>query len=48
MDGNETSGIEAAARNAFQEAADVWASAEYRMEIAAVLTKRCCASLKDN
>jgi len=48
MDGNETSGIEATARNAFQEAADVWASAEYRMEIAAVLTKRCCTSLKDN
>ena len=32
---------EAAARNAFHEAADEWASAEYRMDAAATLAKRC-------
>jgi CO/xanthine dehydrogenase FAD-binding subunit len=41
MDGNEPGGLEEAARNAFSEAADAWASAEYRMEIAGVLAKRC-------
>jgi aerobic carbon-monoxide dehydrogenase medium subunit len=41
MDGTESEGIETAARNAFHEAADEWASAEYRMDIAATLAKRC-------
>ena len=41
MDGTESDGIESAARNAFHEATDVWASAEYRMSIAATLAKRC-------
>jgi len=41
MDGNEPGGMEAAARNAFAEAADEWASAEYRSQVAAVLAKRC-------
>ena len=41
MDGNEPGGVEAAARNAFAEAGDEWASAEYRSEVAAVLAKRC-------
>lgn len=41
MDGTEPDGIEAAAKNAFHEAADVWASAEYRSEIAGILAKRC-------
>ena len=41
MDGNEPGGVEEAARNAFAEAADEWASAGYRCEIAAVLAKRC-------
>jgi CO/xanthine dehydrogenase FAD-binding subunit len=36
---------QAAARNAFHEATDEWASAEYRMEIAATLAKRCQESL---
>jgi len=45
MDGTEPEGIEAAARNAFHEAADEWASAEYRMDIAATLAKRCLESL---
>ncbi len=45
MDGNESGGVEAAARNAFAEAADEWASAEYRSEVAAVLAKRCLAKV---
>jgi CO/xanthine dehydrogenase FAD-binding subunit len=41
MDGTETEGLETAARNTFHEATDEWASAEYRMDIAATLAKRC-------
>jgi CO/xanthine dehydrogenase FAD-binding subunit len=41
MDGNEPGGVEEAARNAYAEAGDQWASAEYRSEIAGVLAKRC-------
>jgi CO/xanthine dehydrogenase FAD-binding subunit len=41
MDGTEPGGIEAAAKNAFHEANDEWASAEYRMDVAATLAKRC-------
>lgn len=41
MDGTEAEGIETAARNAFHEAADEWGSAEYRMNVAATLAKRC-------
>ena len=41
MDGTEADGIEVAARNAYHEAQDEWASAEYRMDVAAVLAKRC-------
>lgn len=41
MDGTEAEGIEAAARSAFHEANDPWASAEYRMDVAAVLARRC-------
>jgi CO/xanthine dehydrogenase FAD-binding subunit len=41
MDGTEAEGVEAAARNAFHEATDEWASAEYRMDVAATLAKRC-------
>ena len=41
MDGNDASGLEAAARNVFEEADDEWASAEYRKEVAGVLAKRC-------
>jgi CO/xanthine dehydrogenase FAD-binding subunit len=52
MDGTEAEGADAvlrsaqaAARNAFHEAQDEWASAEYRMEAAATLAKRCLESL---
>jgi len=41
MDGTEAEGLESAARNACHEAADEWASAEYRMDVAATLAKRC-------
>jgi len=41
MDGTEAEGVEAAARNAFHEAKDEWATAEYRMDVAATLAKRC-------
>jgi CO/xanthine dehydrogenase FAD-binding subunit len=41
MDGTESEGIETAARNTFHEATDEWASAEYRMDVAATLAKRC-------
>ncbi len=39
--GTEGEGIEAAARNAFHEATDGWASAEYRQDVAATLAERC-------
>ena len=43
MDGTEAEGLDAAARNAYHEANDEWASAEYRMDVAATLAKRCLA-----
>ncbi|MBX3038317.1 MAG: FAD binding domain-containing protein [Anaerolineales bacterium] len=46
MDGSEDGGIETAARIAYHEANDEWASAEYRIEMAAVLSKRCSESIK--
>jgi probable selenate reductase FAD-binding subunit len=45
MDGTEADGIEAAARNAYHEAQDEWASAEYRMDVAATLARRCLESM---
>jgi CO/xanthine dehydrogenase FAD-binding subunit len=41
MDGTEAEGLDSAARNACHEAADEWGSAEYRMDVAATLAKRC-------
>jgi CO/xanthine dehydrogenase FAD-binding subunit len=40
MDGPEAGGIESAASNAYSQAGDEWASAEYRQEIAGVLAVR--------
>jgi CO/xanthine dehydrogenase FAD-binding subunit len=48
MDGTEAEGVEAAAKNAFHEATDEWASAEYRMDVAATLAKRCLERLDSN
>jgi CO/xanthine dehydrogenase FAD-binding subunit len=44
MDGTESEGVEAAARNTFHEATDEWASAAYRMDVAATLAQRCLES----
>ncbi|MFH1633473.1 MAG: FAD binding domain-containing protein [Chloroflexota bacterium] len=41
MDGPEPAGAEIAARDAYSEAGDQWASAGYRSDVAAILTKRC-------
>jgi CO/xanthine dehydrogenase FAD-binding subunit len=46
LDGTEAEGIEAAAGNAFHEAADEFASAEYRMDVAATLAKRGLESIQ--
>jgi CO/xanthine dehydrogenase FAD-binding subunit len=45
MDGPESDGAEEAVRNACHEASDPWGSANYRMEIGAVLARRCLARL---
>lgn len=45
MDGTEADGLESAAKNAYHEAVDEWASAEYRMDVSATLAKRALESL---
>ncbi len=45
LDGPEADGAEAAARNAAYDAEDHLASAEYRREVAAILTRRCLSEL---
>jgi CO/xanthine dehydrogenase FAD-binding subunit len=55
MDGTEAEGtsttdlvlrsVQAAARNAFHEATDEYGSADYRMDVAATLAKRCLESI---
>ncbi len=45
MDGTEAEGVEAAARNACHESTDDFGSAEYRMDVAATLAKRCLESI---
>ncbi len=55
MDGTESAAAsdyvlrstQAAARNAFHEAADEWASAEFRMDVAATLAKRCLSVARE-
>lgn len=47
MDGKGTDGAETAARNVMHESGDAWASAEYRREMAATLTRRCLAILAE-
>jgi CO/xanthine dehydrogenase FAD-binding subunit len=46
MDGPEADGIEIAARNAYSQAGDPWASAEYREEMAGILALRCLNKIK--
>jgi CO/xanthine dehydrogenase FAD-binding subunit len=45
LDAADPAGIESAARNALHDATDPWGSAEYRMEVAAILARRCLAAL---
>jgi CO/xanthine dehydrogenase FAD-binding subunit len=45
MDGTEAEGADTAAKNAYHEATDEWASAEYRMDVASTLAKRCLEGL---
>jgi CO/xanthine dehydrogenase FAD-binding subunit len=46
MDGTEGEGLDTAARNAFHEAIDPFGSADFRMDAAATLAKRCLATLQ--
>jgi CO/xanthine dehydrogenase FAD-binding subunit len=41
MDGPEPDGADSAARDAYREAGDQWASAEYRSDVAGALVLRC-------
>jgi len=45
-DGPEMGGEEFAARDAYLQAGDEWASAEYRMDVASTLVKRCFSELE--
>jgi CO/xanthine dehydrogenase FAD-binding subunit len=45
LDATDASGLEPAARNAFHGATDPWASAEYRIDVAATLARRCLDGL---
>jgi putative selenate reductase FAD-binding subunit len=45
MDGPQAQGAEEAARSAYGDAGDEWASAEYRQEMAQVLARRCMQQL---
>lgn len=45
-DGPEKGGEETAAKDAFSQAGDEWASAEYRKEVAPILVKRCFSQLE--
>jgi CO/xanthine dehydrogenase FAD-binding subunit len=48
FDGTESEGAPLAARDACSQAQDVWASAEYRQEVAQVLARRCISTLETN
>lgn len=48
MDGPNPLGADVAARDAYREASDQWASAEYRSDVAAKLTKRCVENIKNH
>lgn len=48
VDGPEPDGAELAAKDAYSEAGDQWASAEYRSETASVLVKRCLSDIAES
>jgi CO/xanthine dehydrogenase FAD-binding subunit len=45
MDGTEADGADVAAKNTYHEATDEWASAEYRVDVASTLAKRCLEAI---
>ena len=45
FDGSEVHGAEMAAQDAYSHAGDEWASADYRSEVAGILTRRCIENL---
>jgi CO/xanthine dehydrogenase FAD-binding subunit len=59
MDGTEADGVDtstsdnvlrsvqAAAKNTYHEATDEWASAEYRVDVASTLAKRCLETIRE-
>jgi CO/xanthine dehydrogenase FAD-binding subunit len=47
MDGPEPVGAEAAAKDAYQEAGDQWGRADYRSDVAGVLTLRCIQKISN-
>jgi CO/xanthine dehydrogenase FAD-binding subunit len=48
FDGPDSEGAELAARDAYSEAGDQWASAAYRSETVGVLVKRCLERITDH
>ena len=48
MDGPEPEGAEVAVKDVCDQAGDEWASADYRSEMAVVLTRRCLQELEEN
>jgi CO/xanthine dehydrogenase FAD-binding subunit len=48
MDGPEAQGIETTARYVYSQAADEWASAEYRLEMAGILALRCLKQINSD
>jgi len=45
-DGPESQGGEIAAASAYSQASDMWVSAEYRQEVARILTLRCLSQFE--
>ncbi len=48
LDGPDAEGAETAARDAYSQAGDQWASAEYRADAAAVLVRRSLSQIAEN
>jgi CO/xanthine dehydrogenase FAD-binding subunit len=48
FDGPDRDGADLAARDAFSEAADQWAEADYRSDVAGVLVRRCLSEIDGN
>ena len=46
MDGPNPQGADIAAQDAYREAGDPWATAQYRSDVAATLTRRCLQEIK--